>query len=208
MWHSFKMWKHGYIGMYPHCMDTRFLNILMYPHCHHHIEMYPHFPGIGYLSMLKYPHCRFCIGVYPHCLDSRFLSKLMYSHCLVYIEMYPSCLYIGMYPHCLDYKNALFCLGGNTDGIRVILKQLCNGPKCPFTAGIYLAFCTRHLNQTSTTYLHKMVADETDFNPRLLWKATRSLISVIPEYFWSRQKYRRDVLVFIHDVSTFLPLYM
>ena len=27
MRYSFKMWKKCYIGMYPHCLDTRFLNI-------------------------------------------------------------------------------------------------------------------------------------------------------------------------------------
>ena len=111
MWYSFKMWKHHYIGMYPHCLDTRFLNILMYLHCHHYTGMYPHFPSIRYLSMLMYPHCRLYVGMYPHCLDSRFLGKLMYPYWLLYIQMYPHCLYIGFYPHCLGFKKSVILSG-------------------------------------------------------------------------------------------------
>ena len=81
MWYSFKILKHRYIGMYPHCLDIRFL-ILTNPQCHHYIGMYPHVPGIGYLRKLMYPHCCLYTGMYPHCLVIRFLGKLMYPHIL------------------------------------------------------------------------------------------------------------------------------
>ena len=136
--------------------------------------MYPRFPGIGYLSLLMYPHCGLYIWMYPHCLDNRFLGKLMYPHCLLYyISTLPVYRIIstlsGLQEKCLFFFVCFFffcfflfcffffffvffCLGGNTGGIRVILKQFCNGPKCPFTAVIDFPQCASNFaHGTKTT---------------------------------------------------------
>ena len=143
--------------MYPHCLDTGFLAILMYPHCHHYIGMYPHFPGIGYLSMLMYPHCRLYIGMYPHCLDNRFLGKLMYPHCLLYtcyMEMHPHCLCIKLYPPCLGYKKSVILSGRTHYRIRVILEQFCNGP---FTAVIDFPKCATYFAHVVKTRCQQQI---------------------------------------------------
>ena len=108
MWYSFKMWKHRYIGMYPHCLDNRFLNILMYPHYHHYIGMYLNFPGIGHLSMFMYPHCRLYIGMYPYSLESRFLGKLMYPHCLFLYRAVSTLPVYRIVSTCLGYKKSVW----------------------------------------------------------------------------------------------------
>ena len=126
MWYIFNMWVHCYLGMYPHCHHYyRNASTFSRHQVSQNVDVSTLSPLYRDVSTLAV-----YIEMYPH-LARHLVSSSIDVSMNISLSIY-GCIHTAW-----TRRKVLFCLGGNTDGIRVVRQNetvVRNGAKSPLTA--------------------------------------------------------------------------